>query len=174
MSNSKRHLGIFAINRSTVVCSEVSEQVAHLLVAQFIEQTFGHDRRGAGRAWRRCRRGQGPTSLPSPPRKTTTFLSSSTTMPESTRPSVIATIDVVYPSRISALGLTIFEKHVFQIVAPVGGEIGPNLAPLAKERMAARTLLVEDLPARLGHAGTGVNRACEPVDAHVVRPKSLA
>ena len=115
------------------------------------------------------------SSLPSLPRRTTTFLSCSTTTPESTRPSVMATIERREALADLGAGVDDVQEHRLQVVAAVGGQVGPDLSPLAEEGVAASTLLVEDLLARLGNAGAGANDGGQPVDlARAARPRSPA
>ena len=121
-------------------------------------------------------------SLPSSPRRTTTFLSCSTTTP--VKIAAIGRGDDERRESLADLGAGVddVQEHGLQVVAAVGGQVGPDLAPLAEEGMTAGTLLVEELLARLGDAGAGADRrrpagrsarGARPSVAGLIGPKSL-
>ena len=64
-------------------------------------------------------------------------------------------------------GVDDVEEHRVEVVAAVGGQVGPDLSSLAEESMTAGTLLVEDLLARLGNARAGTDDGGQAVDLGV-------
>ena len=153
---------------------QVGEQVADLLVAQVLEQALGHDR-GLGRLHLLdgvARERQLLAVAAAEHDDVLVLLDDDAGQGPAVgrgddRPGV-ALADL-------GAGIDDVQEHRLQVVAAVGRQVGPDLAPLAEEGVAAGALVDEDLPARLGNAGAGPDDARPAVrSATGARPRWTA